>query len=152
MPRTPERIAAMRAQGMSEAAIYRALGYPACSDFILTMGPDPIPGEEVFEPGMHRIVEAVALELGVRSAEIMAPSRRGDDQAVPRQLSMLLIRETLDQATLARIGEFFGRDHTTVQHAIRRAETVITEQPGMARAIAVVRRGLASPPVRPETG
>ncbi len=66
------------------------------------------------------IVKAVALALDVPEAQIMG-RRRTVAISDARQVAMWTIRQSM-HLSLAAIGDFFGRDHTTVLHALRRVE------------------------------
>jgi len=71
------------------------------------------------EPSLERIVSAVSRRYQVTEREIRGPSRH--PQTVwPRQVSMYLARR-LTGLSLVQIGEYFGRDHTTVRHACEKA-------------------------------
>jgi len=61
------------------------------------------------------ISEAVCEEFAVRPHDLRS-RRRTQRVAVPRQLAMYLCRR-LTRASYPRIGELFGRDHSTVMHA-----------------------------------
>lgn len=68
------------------------------------------------------IENAVAARFGL-TREAMRCLTRARAVARPRQIAMFLAREITDHS-LPRIGRHFGRDHTTVLHAVRK----ITEQ------------------------
>ncbi|MEF2277080.1 chromosomal replication initiator protein DnaA [Deinococcus sp. YIM 134068] len=57
--------------------------------------------------------------------EVIRGSGRVRDVVVPRQVAMYLVRE-LTSHSLPEIGQFFGRDHSTVMHAVSK----VTEQLG----------------------
>jgi chromosomal replication initiator protein len=61
------------------------------------------------------IARAVCEQFSVRPNDLRS-RRRTQDVAVPRQLAMYLCRR-LTHASYPRIGELFGRDHSTVMHA-----------------------------------
>jgi chromosomal replication initiation ATPase DnaA len=61
---------------------------------------------------------AVQTRLQISAAEILGTSTR-KRVSEPRQIAMALARE-LTGASLPKIGLHFGRDHTTVLHALRR--------------------------------
>jgi chromosomal replication initiator protein len=75
--------------------------------------------DEPAEPdGVERIVARVAAAFGVSAKELFGPSRRRT-VLLARQVAMALARE-VDGLSLPRIGAAFGRDHTTVLHAVRK--------------------------------
>ena len=55
----------------------------------------------------------------------------------PRQVSMYLARR-LTEMSLAQIGEYFGRDHSTVRHACQKVEDALVndaELPALLRRL-----------------
>ena len=67
------------------------------------------------EASFDTIARAVCEQFSVRPNDLRS-RRRTQDVAVPRQLAMYLCRR-LTHASYPRIGELFGRDHSTVMHA-----------------------------------
>ncbi|MHC5012098.1 MAG: chromosomal replication initiator protein DnaA, partial [Planctomycetota bacterium] len=63
-----------------------------------------------------QIIAATAASFGVSVADVEGPSRR-QPLARARQVSMYLCRE-LTALSLPKIGDHFGRDHTTVLHGV----------------------------------
>ena len=66
------------------------------------------------------IARAVCERFAVRPAELRS-RRRTQNVAIPRQLAMYLCRR-MTTASYPRIGELFGRDHSTVMHAAEATE------------------------------
>jgi hypothetical protein len=56
----------------------------------------------------------------------MQSSRRARTVARPRQIAMFLAKQ-LTSRSLPEIGRKFDRDHTTVMHAVRKIEELITQ-------------------------
>lgn len=81
---------------------------------------------------LNEIASAVAKKFKLKSADFRGPTRR--QQVVrARSLAMYLARKLTD-LSLQQIGLYFGgRDHTTVMHACRSTETILSESPEMAR-------------------
>jgi chromosomal replication initiator protein len=74
------------------------------------------------------IQNVVSARYGITSEELVSPARAAR-VSLPRQLAMYLARELTDES-LPSIGRAFGgRDHTTVLHALRRAEQRMTTDP-----------------------
>ncbi len=74
------------------------------------------------------IVDEVSKFYKIKPYEILS-KKRTSEIAVPRQVSMYIIRETMDMS-LPAIGKFFGgRDHTTVIHSIKKTENEMLENP-----------------------
>jgi chromosomal replication initiator protein len=63
-----------------------------------------------------QIIAATASSFGVSVADVEGPSRR-QPLARARQVAMYLCRELTD-LSLPKIGDHFGRDHTTVLHGV----------------------------------
>lgn len=72
---------------------------------------------------------AVARRFGVTERELMSP-RRGQGVARCRQLAMFLAYRSTS-FSMPQIGRAFGRDHTTVLHAIRKIEALCAEDAGL---------------------
>jgi chromosomal replication initiator protein len=80
------------------------------------------------------IQEAACRHFDLSPEELLSPSR-GARVAWPRQVAMYLSRELTDES-LPAIGRHFGRrDHTTVLHAVRRAEQKIAANPASRKAV-----------------
>jgi chromosomal replication initiator protein len=72
-----------------------------------------------------RIIQEAAGYFGVSEDDLRGPGR-GRALTHPRQMAMYLCRE-LTPLTLLAIGRIFGRDHTTVMHAVHRIQARIAE-------------------------
>lgn len=86
---------------------------------------------EGFEPPIRRIVRQVALHYGVSDVQLLGEERAAH-VALARHMAMSLCRQ-LHGHSFPRIGRMFGRrDHTTVQHAVRRIERLKAADPDLA--------------------
>jgi len=83
---------------------------------------------------MREIAERVAIAHGVTLADLKS-QRQDRAVAWPRQLAMAEIHAT-GRFPKTQIGRFFNRDHTTVCHAIRRANGETYEDAKTPRASA----------------
>ena len=72
----------------------------------------------------------------------MRGTGRARDVVLPRQIAMYLIRE-LTPHSLPEIGVFFGRDHSTVLHAISKINESIEKDPELTLSIDQLRRHLS---------
>lgn len=82
----------------------------------------------------ERILTAVAERFGVR-VDAMCGARRTRTVALPRQVSMYLLRQ-LTELSLVEIGRAFGgRDHTTVIYACDRVAEMVTRDEAFAERI-----------------
>lgn len=88
----------------------------------------------------RRILGAVARHYKVPLDRILSPER-ARLLIRPRLVAAYLIREMLGWS-LPEIGRAMGRDHSTVHHAIRRAESLIHADPAAAAEIEQIRVGV----------
>jgi chromosomal replication initiator protein len=73
----------------------------------------------------------------------MASPRRAREVARPRQVAMYLSKQ-LTPRSLPEIGrKFGGRDHTTVMHAVKKIEELVTQDIDFAKEVDLLRRTLA---------
>jgi len=104
------------------------------------------------------IVDAVCAAFRVTHDEIVS-RRRGQHVALARQVAIYLIREITDYS-FPRIGEYFGRDHSTAIHSYTRiSRRVAAETPFRAllkklkdTLAARTTTGRADDPPRPPVG
>ena len=69
------------------------------------------------------IIAAVAESYAIRAQDILSSSRNREF-SVPRQLAIYLTRELCRYST-TKVGEAFGRDHSTVMHACKKTEELL---------------------------
>jgi chromosomal replication initiator protein len=85
-------------------------------------------------PTVERITRRVGRYFHV-SPPRLCSRRRSRQVMVPRQVSMYLTRQ-LTPLSLEQIGDYFGgRDHSTVLHACRKVEQILTTDKQLASAI-----------------
>ncbi len=98
-------------------------------------------GTRHLNPGS--ITGAVAEAFSINPTLIRGKQRKRE-VLIPRQVSMLLIRELTD-TPLTEIGRFFtGRDHSTVLNAIARIKEILSENPSLKRKVQDIRNNLTS--------
>ena len=90
------------------------------------------------DPGA--IVRRVAAAFGVTEKDLLGASRLRS-VIVPRQVAMVLVRE-LCGLSLPRVGAVFGRDHTTVLHALRKVAADATADAALNGRVEQLRREL----------
>lgn len=73
-----------------------------------------------------RILHAVGSEYGQQRHALLARSRGRKDVAEARQVAMYLATRACPSKSLTAIGEFFGRDRTTVRHAAAKVSANMT--------------------------
>ncbi len=85
------------------------------------------------------IQKLVASHFNVSRADILS-SRRTANVVRPRQIAMYLAK-TLTLRSLPEIGRRFGgRDHTTVLHAVRKIEDLVSKDHNLAEVIELLKR------------
>ncbi len=90
---------------------------------------------------IEEIQKRVAEHFNIRVAD-MHSARRARAVARPRQVAMYLSKQ-LTARSLPEIGRRFGgRDHTTVMHAVRKVEELISLDNGFAEDVELLRRML----------
>jgi hypothetical protein len=94
---------------------------------------------------MAEILRLVCEEFGLTEAEIMA-HRRHKKPCTARQIAMYLAKKTCHHS-YPHIGKFFGRDHTTVLHAINITEVRIERDHAFQRHVYALRSRLAHAPL-----
>ncbi len=75
---------------------------------------------------LERILQSVASEYGQQRHALLARSRGRKDVAEARQVAMYLATKACPSKSLTAIGEFFGRDRTTVRHAAAKVAGALT--------------------------
>ncbi len=149
---TDDRIAAMRAGGMSIQAIRRALGLSeaaATAAGLLEPGrlvAAPAPGGATNAPGpggppMTEVLAAVARDSGIDRKTLIGPGQRRPVVRA-RQLVTYLIRELCPGTSLSAIGFLLDRDHTTVLYGCRRAAALLHRDRAFHEAYLRTRRAL----------
>lgn len=71
------------------------------------------------------VINAVSRRYGIPAADILS-EKRNREVMIPRQMAIYLAREICSAST-TRIGDAFGRDHSTVMHACKKAEEMIRD-------------------------
>jgi chromosomal replication initiator protein len=92
--------------------------------------------------GVENIQKTVADFYKIKVAD-MYSKKRPASIARPRQIAMYLAKE-MTQKSLPEIGELFGgRDHTTVLHAVRKIEGLLTNDRALGEDVDLLKRMLA---------
>jgi len=88
----------------------------------------------------EEIAQAVCDQYGV-STQMLLSRRRTTHVALPRQVAMYLCRKLLD-ASYPRIGNLFGRDHTTALHGVRTISTRMQSDSSLHDTVELIGRRL----------
>ncbi|MFW8627232.1 chromosomal replication initiation protein DnaA [Deinococcus indicus] len=87
---------------------------------------------------MMDVLRQVAAHYNM-SPDVIRGSGRVREVVLPRQVAQYLIRELTDHS-LPEIGQFFGRDHSTVMHAINKVTEQVGREPEITAAVETLRR------------
>ena len=127
-------IAAARKAGVPLADINRAIGVPR-----LAPKKRPKAWKAGASPTIDQVVDVFLTALAkhgepVALADLQSP-RTLRVWSGPRAVAMWVVREVLkDAVTLKTIGEFFGRDHSTVVAALNRCKHGVFDRGAMAKS------------------
>ena len=131
-----------------EGALIRAVAFasltsrPLTSDLVEEVVDGLYPRRSPRRASIDEIKTAVCERFEISPDELISSARTAR-VTWPRQAAMYLARELTSQS-LPSIGrEFGGRDHTTVMHALKRAEKQIAGDPALRKAVDDLRRQLA---------
>jgi chromosomal replication initiator protein len=97
------------------------------------------------KPSVDQVKRATAEAFGLSLVAMLSASRRRR-VARPRMVAMFLSRQMTGAASLPRIGQQFGKDHTTVLHAIQRVPQLMAEDPAFAAKVATARAAIEIAP------
>ena len=99
-------------------------------------------GEDEKTITIEHIQKKASEFFGVRLADMRAKGRT-KAVAFPRQIAMYLARQ-LTHASLAEVGRAFGKDHTTVLHAVDKIQTLLQEDPKFKKTIDTLTLGVTT--------
>lgn len=100
---------------------------------------DLMSGAEPKRIRIDDILKTVSHHFGVNRNDLLS-KRRTRSIVRPRQIGMFLSKQ-LTSRSLPEIGRRFGgRDHTTVIHAVRVVQKLITDDPGMREEVELLKR------------
>jgi len=103
---------------------------------------DLIKEEQAHALTPEKIVQTTAEFYGIRGDDILSKSQ-SRECVLPRQIAMYLCRHKLKMAYM-KIGDFFGRDHSTVMSGIRQVKKVFEkEDSDVPAAINVISKKLS---------
>jgi chromosomal replication initiator protein len=88
----------------------------------------------------EEVMKAVCEHFSLRPQDLRS-KRRTRNVALPRQLAMYLCRKLVG-ASYPQLGELFGRDHSTVMHAVDVTERRIKEDPSFQATVEQIERSI----------
>jgi chromosomal replication initiator protein len=89
---------------------------------------------------MDQIIDTVSAQYRVESSDLRS-ARRSHDLALPRHVAMYLAHEIM-QMSFPRIGQAFGRKHTSALYAHSRVRDQMPTDPDLAHAVKLLTRQL----------
>jgi len=121
-----------------EGSLTRLIAFGALSgrDMTVDLAQDVLAGlwgEDEKTITIEHIQAKASAFFGLRLADMRAKGRT-HAVAFPRQIAMYLARQ-LTHASLAEVGRAFGKDHTTVLHAVDKIQTLLQEDPQFKKTI-----------------
>lgn len=116
---------------------------PLSIDIAETVIRDLVQGIEPRRVKIEDILRVVSRHFGVSKGDLLS-QRRHRSVVWPRQIGMYLAKQ-MTARSLPEIGRRFGnRDHTTVIHAIRKIEGILTDNPRLRDELEELKKLLAS--------
>lgn len=91
---------------------------------------------------LERILQSVASEYGQQRHALLSRTRGRKDVAEARQVAMYLATKLCPSMSLTAIGEFFGRDRTTVRHAAEKVAANCQTRNASARHVKILEERL----------
>lgn len=109
-----------------QALVLRSRGAPPSPLVAERVLKDLLEKEEENTLTFERIVKAVAAHYGITGEDLLGKSQMRE-VALPRQMAMYLCREKL-KLPFQKIGELFGRDHSTVMSSVKQIQKSVEEK------------------------
>ena len=124
-------------------ATWQYMRTPLSLDIAETVIRDLVQGIEPRRVKIEDILRIVSRHFGVSKGDLLS-QRRHRSVVWPRQIGMYLAKQ-MTARSLPEIGRRFGnRDHTTVLHAIRKIEGVLTDNPRLHDELDTLKKMLNS--------
>ncbi len=121
------------------SAAYQLTGQQVNIEAAETIISDLVRGKDPKRVKIDDILRVLTKHFGVQRGDLLS-SRRNRSIVRPRQIGMYLAK-TLTARSLPEIGRRFGgRDHTTVLHAIRKVEELLSQDPSLGDEVETLKR------------
>ncbi|MDZ4791095.1 MAG: chromosomal replication initiator protein DnaA [Hyphomicrobiales bacterium] len=121
------------------SAAYQLTGQQVSIEAAETIISDLVRGKDPRRVKIDDILRVLTKHFGVQRGDLLS-SRRNRSIVRPRQIGMYLAK-TLTARSLPEIGRRFGgRDHTTVLHAIRKVEELLSQDPSLGDDVETLKR------------
>jgi chromosomal replication initiator protein len=125
------------------AALTSLTGAPTTIEFAQRALRDLIPAY-ASKPGIEAVQQAVAHSFHIHLADLKS-KKRTQYVAFGRQVAMYLCRKVTSNS-FPSIGEHFGRDHSTVIHAVNLIERRVNNDAAFRLLLEKIERGLKNVP------
>jgi chromosomal replication initiator protein len=109
-----------------QALTFRSKGAPPTLLLAERLLRDLLEKEQEDAPTPEKIVKAIANHYGITSEDLLGKSQMREF-ALPRQVAMYYCREKL-KMPFQKIGQLFGRDHSTVMSSVKQIGKAIEEK------------------------
>ena len=129
-----------------EGALIRIMAYASLSETPITMELTESALQDIIftrqkNITVNKIIEITAENFNLQIADVHS-KKRTQDIALTRQVAMYLCRMLTD-LSLPKIGEEFGgRDHTTVLHAFKKIETLISKDSDFKHRLELIKNSI----------
>ncbi len=128
-----------------EGALIRIVAYASLSETPVTLEMTEAALQDIIftrqkNISIKNVIEATAEGFNVTPEEVRS-KKRTQNIALSRQSAMYLCRMLTDYS-LPKIGEEFGRDHTTVLHAFKKIEEMITADNDFKNRIELIKNNI----------
>ncbi len=121
------------------SAAFQLTGQQVNIEAAETIISDLVRGKDPKRVKIDDILRVLTKHFGVQRGDLLS-SRRNRSIVRPRQIGMYLAK-TLTARSLPEIGRRFGgRDHTTVLHAIRKVEELLSQDPSLGDEVETLKR------------
>lgn len=107
-----------------EKVIYKPISVPIAKQYLT----DLLLAEKQHALTSEKIIRSCAEHWGIQSEDILGKAQR-KECALPRQIAMYLCRNEL-KLPFTKIGEIFGRDHSTVMSSIKLIDKALSLREG----------------------
>lgn len=129
-----------------EGALIRIVAYASLSDTSITLELTEAALQDIIVTRQKNItvktiIEKTAENFGIHSEEVLS-KKRTQEIALTRQTAMYICRMLTD-LSLPKIGEEFGgRDHTTVLHAFKKIESLVTKNSDYKNRVELIKNNI----------
>jgi chromosomal replication initiator protein len=119
----------------------RLLNQPITQDFIENTLSEMLHHTSTSKVSVEQILKSVAAAFQVKVSELKGTSRT-KNIATPRQVAMFLSKELVKNESLAMLGAYFGKTHSTLLHAHKAIQKKLDENKILQRQVEMIKRNI----------